>query len=125
MEEFVDYLLFVDESPLPGPITGPTAFAQKFSESGPRDAKGRSLRELDCTRRLLKYPCSYLIYSEPFDALPAPAKAAVYRRLWEVLNGHVPDNRYDSLSPTDRAAVIEILKDTKKDLPSYWIAESR
>ena len=74
VEEFVDYLLFVDESPLPGPISGPTTFAKRFSESGPRDARGRSLRELDLTRRLLKYPCSYLIYSEPFDALPASRK---------------------------------------------------
>ena len=68
VEEIVDYLLFVDESPLPGPISGPTPFAKRFSESGPRDARGRSLRDLDLTNRLLKYPCSYLIYSEPFDA---------------------------------------------------------
>ena len=120
VDDLVDYLLFVDESPLPGPITGPSTFAAGFSASGPRDNKGRSLRELDLTRRLLKYPCSYLIYSEPFDGLPDDAKAAVYQRLWKVLNGQVADNRYDSLSPADRAAVIEILRDTKKDLPSYW-----
>ena len=121
VEDLVDYLLFIDESPLPGPISGPTAFAKRFSESGPRDAKGRSLRELDLTRRLLKYPCSYLIYSEPFDALPASAKAAVYQRLWDVLNGRASAERYNSLSVADRTAVIEILRDTKKDLPSYWI----
>src|SRR5262245_29338945 len=97
VEEFVDYLLFVAESPLPGPISGPTTFAKRVSEGGPRDAKGRSLRELDLTKRLLKYPCSYLIYSEPFDALPSEAKAAVYQRLWEVLGGKVSDNRYLSL----------------------------
>jgi hypothetical protein len=124
VEELVDYLLFVDESPLPGPISGPTTFTKRFSESGPRDAKGRSLRELDLTRRLLKYPCSYLIYSEPFDGLPAAAKAAVYQRLWEVLSGQVSDDRYRSLSTADRSAIIEILRDTKKDLPSYWMAVS-
>jgi hypothetical protein len=124
VEDLVDYLLFVDESPLPGPISGPTTFARRFSASGPRDSKGRSLRELDLGKRLLKYPCSYLIYSEPFDALPAAAKSAVYQRLWDVLNGRVTDDRYRSLSASDRTAVLEILRDTKKDLPDYWAATS-
>jgi hypothetical protein len=123
VEEFVDYLLFIDESPLPGPISGPTTFARRFSESGHRDAKGRSLRELDLTRRLLEYPCSYLIYSEPFESLPAEAKSAVYRRMWDVLSGKATEDRYDVLSATDRVAIIEILRDTKKDLPQYWVAE--
>jgi hypothetical protein len=124
VEELVDYLLFVDESPLPGPISGPTTFTKRFSEGGPRDGKGRSLRELDLTRRLLRYPCSYLIYSEPFDSLPATAKVAVYQRLWEVLNGQVSDDRYASLSTAGRSAIIEILRDTKQDLPSYWMVVS-
>jgi hypothetical protein len=124
VEEFVDYLLFIDESPLPGPITGPSTFSRTFSSSGPRDAKGRSLRELDLSRRLLKYPCSYLIYSAPFYGLPAAAKAAVYQRMWDVLNGQVTGNRYNALSADDRTAIIEILKDTKKDLPAYWMVSS-
>jgi len=124
VEDLVDYLLFVDESPLPGPISGPTMFARQFSDSGPRDAKGRSLRQLDLTRRLLKYPCSYVIYSAPFDALPEAAKAAVYQRLWDVLSGRVSDARYRVLSAEDRTAIIEILRDTKKDLPAYWAAVS-
>jgi hypothetical protein len=124
VEEFVDYLLFIDESPLPGPITGPTPFAKRFSESAPRDTRGRSLRDLDLTQRLLKYPCSYLIYSEAFDALPADAKDAVYQRMWHVLNGHATAARYSALSADDRTAIIEILRDTKKDLPSYWMVGS-
>ena len=124
VEDFVDYLLFVDESPLPGPISGPTPFAKRFSENGPRDARGRSLRDLDLTNRLLKYPCSYLIYSEPFNALPVAAKDAVYQRMWEVLNGRATDARYSVLSADDRTAIIEILRDTKKDLPSYWMVGS-
>jgi len=118
--ELVDYMLFVDEAPLPGPITGPTAFASSFSTRGPRDQRGRSLYELDLGRRLLKYPCSYEIYSEPFDALPPTAKAAVYQRLWEVLSGRDTAKRYSVLSASDRAAIIDILRETKKDLPAYW-----
>jgi len=124
VEELVDYLLFVDESPLPGPISGPTPFAKRFSENAPLDTRGRSLRDLDLTHRLLKYPCSYLIYSEAFDALPADAKDAVYQRMWQVLNGHATDARYSALSADDRTAIIEILRDTKKDLPSYWMVGS-
>jgi len=124
VEDLVDYLLFVDESALPGPISGPTPFAKRFAASGPRDSKGRSLRELDLTRRLLKYPCSYLIYSEPFEALPDAAKSAVYQRLWDVLNGRDAAAVYNVLSAEDRIAIIEILRDTKKDLPSYWMVGS-
>jgi hypothetical protein len=124
VEELVDYLLFVDESPLPGPISGPTPFAKRFNENGPRDSRGRSLRDLDLTRRLLKYPCSYLIYSDAFDALPEAAKEAVYQRMWDVLNGRATGARYSVLSTDDRTTIVEILRDTKKDLPSYWMAGS-
>jgi hypothetical protein len=122
--EFVDYMLFVDEAPLPGPIAGTSAFASTFPAAGPRDRRGRSLRDLDLGKRLLRYPCSYLIYSEPFDALPATAKAAVYERLWEVLSGRDNAPRYNVLSSADRTAIVEILRDTKKDLPTYWFAGS-
>jgi hypothetical protein len=118
--ELVDYLLFVDEAPLPGPIAGPTSFASAFSAQGPRDSRGRSLRELDLHRRLLKYPCSYLIYSAQFDALPAAAKAAVYARMWEVLSGRESAARYSVLTEADRRAILEILRETKRDLPTYF-----
>jgi hypothetical protein len=122
--EFVDYLLFVDEAPIPGPVKGTSPFASTFSAAGPRDRRGRSLRDLDLERRLLRYPCSYLIYSEPFDALPATAKAAIYERMWEVLSGRDTAPRYNVLSAADRNAIVEILRDTKKDLPSYWFSGS-
>jgi hypothetical protein len=116
----VDYLLFVDEAPIPGPLDGPTDFARNFSARGPRDQKGRSLYELDTRERLLKYPCSYMIYSEAFDKMPEKAKSAVYARLWDVLSGNETDKIYNVLTPADRQAIIEILRDTKKDLPDYF-----
>ena len=120
----VDYLLFVDEAPLPGPIVGPTAFAETFSRKGPYDAKGRSLRELQLTDRLMRYPCSYLIYSEPFEALPADTKALVYQRLWAILSGEETGARYARLTPTLRNEILEILRDTKNDLPPYYYVRS-
>jgi len=119
--EVVDYLLFVDETTLTDRVRGESGFAERFSSIGPRDRKGRSLHELDLNRRLMKYPCSYLIYSPAFDALPSSAKDPIYKRLWEVLSGQEQDERYRSvLSLADRQAIVEILRDTKTDLPSYF-----
>jgi hypothetical protein len=118
--ELVDALLFIDEAPLPGPIVGSHAFADDFNARGPKDGKGRSLRTLDLRTRLLRYPCSYMIYTPAFDALPAPALDAVYRRLWTVLSGDENGTRYARLSPADRAAIVEILRATKAGLPEYF-----
>jgi hypothetical protein len=123
-KEVVDYMLFTDEAPLPQPIHGATTFADRFSALGPTDRKGRSLRQLDLTRRLLRYPCSYMIYSAQFDQLPGIAKAAIYRRLWDVLSGKRDGAVRSQLSVADRQAVIEILRDTKPDLPAYFKAGS-
>jgi hypothetical protein len=124
--EVVDYLLFVDEAPLPDRIRGMSGFTERFSSLGPRDKRGRSLHELDLGKRLLKYPCSYLIYSDAFDALPPSAKDAVYRRMWEVLSGRERTARYSAALPLEtRRAIVDILRDTKADLPEYFAAVSR
>jgi hypothetical protein len=120
--ELVDYMLFVDEAPLPSPIGGASTFTKDFPAKGPRDSTGRSLRDLELTRRLMRYPCSYMIYTEAFDALPPAAKGFVYERMWAILSGAVTDADYARLSPVDRRAVIEILRETKDGLPAYFTA---
>jgi hypothetical protein len=55
-----------------------------------------------------------------FDALPAAAKAEVYDRLWQVLSGKDRDKRYKHLSLADRQAIVDILRETKKDLPAFF-----
>jgi hypothetical protein len=120
-EELVDYLLFVDETPLPSAVGGTSGFADLFAAQGPKDARGRSLRDLDLKTRLLRYPCSYMIYTDAFDALPPPARDAIYRRMWRVLSGQDPAPKYARALPEgDRRAIVEILRDTKKDLPAYF-----
>ena len=119
-EELVRYLLFADEAPLEGPIVGTSRFAEEFAARGSRDPKGRSLREFDLKRRTFKYPCSYLIYSDAFDALPGPAKGYVYRRLREVLTGRDQSPAFARLSAEDRRDVLEILLATKPGLPDDW-----
>ena len=118
--DLVDYLLFVDEAPLVGPVKGGAGYAEAFTARGPRDMKGRSLREFDLRRRLFRYPCSYMIYAPAFDAMPARAKDAVYARMWEVLSGRDRSPRYRSLTLQDRQAIVEILRDTKQDLPAFF-----
>jgi hypothetical protein len=119
--EVVDYMLFIDETRLTDHVRGASGFAERFSAAGPRDKKGRSLHELDLNRRLMKYPCSYLIYSPTFDQLPPGARDPIYKRMWEILSGNERQARYRSaLSLADRRAIVEILRETKPGLPSYF-----
>jgi hypothetical protein len=119
-EPLLQYLLFSEEAPTTQRIAGTSGFAEDFSARGPRDSRGRSLRDLDLEHRLFKYPCSYLIYSEAFDALPDPLRNHVWRRLWEILNGQDTSGRFAHLSADDRQAILEILCETKQGLPDYW-----
>jgi hypothetical protein len=118
-EPLVRQMLFCDEAAL-GKIVGAGAFDREFEARGPHDSRGRTLRELDLKRRLFRYPCSYLIYSAQFDALPSPVKDYVYRRLWEVLSGADRGDDFSHLTSSTRKAIIEILLETKKGLPDYW-----
>ncbi len=119
-EQLVRYLLFANEAPLEDRVEGTSGFAEEFAARGPRDSQGRSLRDFDLRKRLFKYPCSYLIYSEAFDSIPSPAKEFVYRRLFEVLTGSDQSPAYAALSSEDRRAVLEILVATKPSLPDEW-----
>ena len=119
-EELLRYLLFANEAPLESAVKGDSSFAAEFAARGPRDAQGRSLRDFDLHTRIFKYPCSYLIYSEAFDALPEPAKGYVYHRLLEVLTGREQSPDFAKLTGEDRRAILEILLATKPGLPDEW-----
>jgi hypothetical protein len=121
-DELAAYMLFAGEAPIESKIAGTSGFAAEFEKEGPRDHKGRSLRQFELTRRMFQYPCSYMIYSEAFDNLPDPARDRVYRRLWEVLTGKDSSPAFAHLSTADRQAIFEILSDTKRGLPDYWFA---
>ena len=119
-EPLLKYLLFTDEALLQAPVKGTSGFAEEYAVRGPKDHQGRSLRELDLTHRLLKYPCSPLIYSEAFDHLPDPAKSYLYKRLHEILTGEDQTPAFARLTAGDRRAILEILIDTKQGLPENW-----
>jgi hypothetical protein len=96
-----------------------------LAERGPFDSKGRSLRQFDLNTRIFKYPCSYLIYSDAFDALPEPAKGYVYRRLLEVLSGQDQGPDFAALPAGVRREILEILLQTKPGLPREWTDYAR
>jgi hypothetical protein len=112
-DELVEYLLFSGETRLTSPIQGISAFTSEFSQLGTKDSQGRSLRQFDLHTRMFRYPCSYMIYSEAFDAMPAVVKDRIYRRLGEVLSGKDTTPPFAHLSPADRQAIYEILRATK------------
>jgi hypothetical protein len=119
-EQLVRYLLFTNEAKLEAPIQSTSGFTEEFTARGPRDSRGRSLRDFDLQTRIFKYPCSYLIYSADFDAIPAPAKEYIYHRMFEILSGREQSPEFASLSGEDRRAILEILVATKPGLPEEW-----
>ncbi len=112
-DAIADYMLFVDEAPIVGgPIEGSSGFTETFIAAGKRDAKGRSLRDLDLRTRLQKYPLSYMIDSATFQALPVAVKSLVMGKIDRVLAGDEAGPNYAHLTPAIRQAIVEILKVT-------------
>ncbi len=110
--EVVDRMLFCDETVLTNEVKGSVLFAQQFTERGPRDSLGRSLREFDLKRRLFKYPLSYLIYSSAFDSLQPDLRQEILRQIGEVLRGENRSPEYAHLDDA-RKAMLSILRETK------------
>lgn len=108
----VEALLFRHESLLTDAISGSSGFSEQFALMGPFDRQKRSLRQFDLQQRLFKYPCSFLIYSDSFKALPEGVMSIVRRRLSEVLTAETTNDEFAHLSRSDRQAINEILKET-------------
>lgn len=119
-EQLVRYLLFANAAPLENPVLGSSPYEAWFARLGPRDRKGRSLRDFELETRLFRFRCSYLIYSRAFDALPDPVKRRIYGRLREVLRSDSPPEAYRHLGKEERQAIAEILRETKQGLAEYW-----
>lgn len=119
-EPLVRAILFADEPKWDSPVSGLSGFTGIFAAQGPKDARGRSLRQFDLKYRLFRYPCSFLIYSSAFDALPRPAKDYVYKRLIQVLDGKETGEGFDRLTPAQRQGIVEILRETKPEFETFW-----
>ncbi|MCP4173919.1 MAG: hypothetical protein GY758_24455, partial [Fuerstiella sp.] len=91
---------------------GTSEFAGDFQKRGPFDSKGRGLRQLDLTRRLFTWPCSFLIYSESFRSLPKGVLTRVHQRLNRILSGDDTSDDFRHLTAADRSTIREILTET-------------
>jgi hypothetical protein len=119
-EPLIEGLLFSEEFVLTDRVKGNSTFAADFEKRGPFDAKGRSLRQFDLSKRMFKVPLSYLVYSKSFAGLPAEAKDHIAKRMREILSGRDCKPEFKHLSPEDRKAILEILADTLPALAATW-----
>jgi hypothetical protein len=108
-EDLLEFLLFAREAPLPSPVRERSVLLETFSSRGP-------LYELDLQTRLLKTPLSYLILSDAFDSLPGETLDYLSSRLQVILKGEDTTGRYEHLTPADRSAIHQLLKDWKPSL---------
>jgi len=111
-EALLQYMLFRDEAPLKGLVSGTSGFTEEFQRSGPADSRGRSLYQLDLETRLLRYPCSFLVYSSAFRALPQEMKSYLWERLDQILTGQDHTPAFVAMPASDRLAILEILRET-------------
>jgi hypothetical protein len=113
IEASAAYMTFANEARLLDTVKGSSTFQQTFPKRGPRDPQGRSLRDFDLETRIFKYPLSYMIYSESFDALSAETKDRLYAKMLE------------KLKPEARKAILEIVVATKPNVPLAWVQAAK
>lgn len=111
-ERIVQSLFFCGAQPLTDTVSGTSGFTEEFAARGPFDSRGRSLRQFDLQSRLFRYPCSFLIYSDSFAALPEGVRKLVWQRIHQILNGQDDSPQFAHLTAADRKAIREILQDT-------------
>ena len=119
-EPLVEALLFVEEAPLGQQIKGNSTFVKDFERRGPFDHQGRSLRQFDLSKRMFRYPLSYMIYSKAFAGLPPEAMDWIARRLKDILEGRETKSEFAHLSPELRREMKEILLETHPILAAAW-----
>lgn len=122
-ETLLEYLLFVEETPLTDPVQGTSGFQEVFEQAGPADSQGRSLRQLDLERRLFRYPLSYLVYTPAFHGLPPQALQYLGERLAAILTSADAEGKFGRLSAEDRRNVLAILAATQSRLPAALAAQ--
>jgi hypothetical protein len=111
-EVLVRSLFMLDEHKLTAAVAGTSGFSEGYSARGPRDRRKRSLYQLDLSKRLYRYRFSPLIYSEHFAGLPPEVHGYIYQRVRDVLTGRDRSADFASVSSDERAAILEILKET-------------
>jgi hypothetical protein len=111
VDELARYILFADEARLPeGGIKGDSVFEEEFRRNRKVSKGGASLKDFDLKRRIFKYPCSYMIYTPLFAALPEAVKSGVMRELRKGLSDE--NGTYAHISKEEKRVIREILAET-------------
>ncbi len=119
--ELVRYLLFADEAKFPaGGIRVDPQYREDFLADRKEASNGISLKDLDLETRMFKHRCSYLIYSDVFQATSDLFKQRVYQVLGEAISTEKPNPDFAYLSVTEKEAIRGILRETLSDLPEGW-----
>jgi hypothetical protein len=116
IEPLVRALFMADMITLDGEVVSNSGFRDWLAKVGPHDSRGRGLRELQLDQRVFRYPLSYMIYSESFQALPPYVHDYIYARIAEVLQGRDATGVGKHLGEADRTAISQILAETR---PQY------
>ena len=111
-EGLIDSLFMTGQPEFLARINGTSGFSENFMSRGKKDSQGRSLRELDLSKSLFKYPFSYLIYSDAYASLPKKVREIIAQRIKEVLSPEYSGDFYPHISPSSKIIITEILDDT-------------
>jgi hypothetical protein len=108
----VDVLFMKDQAALGDQIQGLSGFTEYFQSRGPFDNNGRSLRDLDLSSRVFKYPLSYLIYTDAFAAMPEALHSYIVQTIQSVLTADADTAEYPHLDSQTRAVILDIVNTT-------------
>lgn len=114
--ELTAALLLANEAPLADPnASAAPAFAAAFAAQWPQTAQGESLGILSLRARMFTLPCSPMVYSQAFAALPTELAEVVHKKLRAALRrGRLPNGVV--VDAAQRQAIDRILRVT---LPGY------
>jgi len=119
VEELLAYMFFADEFRLTSPVTGTSRFTRDFARRTPQTTIGKSLFQFDLNTRMFKYPLTYMIYSDTFNALGPKTKKRLHARILEILgdnNSEADSLRYEHLTPELKTEIRQILIETHSAL---------
>ena len=120
IDELVRYMLFQNEAKLPKQgIVGDAQYVEDFRRNRRPSRTGASLKDLELTTRLLKFRCSYMIYTRPWREMPFEIKAELLTRLHRALQ-NTNDALSQHLPEFERLQILHILRDTVPELPDDW-----
>lgn len=120
-DELARYVLFADEAKLPSQgVEGDAAFIREFQRNKKAVSAGPSLKDFDLKTRIFKYRCSYMLYTDSWQKLPAALRERVYFKMGEGLREQNPNPAYAHLPAEEKRAIRAILKETLPGLPAWW-----